>query len=302
MEGNLPEFLKIKLKEQYGEEITKRIIEGYSKKKKVTLRVNTLKSNLEKIEKELISEGIEYERVSWNEEALIINNVREKEIQHLEIYEKGEIYLQSLSSMLPPLILEPEEESDILDMAAAPGGKTTQIASIVNNKASITACEMNRIRAERLKYNIEKQGASCVYVMVTDARKIDNFFSFDKILLDAPCSGSGTLEINNQDLENTFTEKLIKKSTSSQLALLKKAINILKPGKEMVYSTCSILKEENEEIVGKVLSSVNAEIVPIEFNGMKDLPLLPTSLEGTLCVQPNELYEGFFIAKIRKIK
>ena len=302
MEGNLPEFLKIKLKEQYGEEITKRIIEGYSKKRKVTLRVNTLKSNLEKIEKELINEGIEYERVSWSEETLIINNVREKEIQNLEIYEKGEIYLQSLSSMLPPLILEPEEESDILDMAAAPGGKTTQIAALVNNKASITACEMNRIRAERLKYNIEKQGASCVYVMVTDARKIDNFFSFDKILLDAPCSGSGTLEINNQDLENTFTEKLIKKSTSSQLALLKKAINILKPGKEMVYSTCSILKEENEEIVGKVLSSVNAEIVPIEFNGMKDLPLLPTSLEGTLCVQPNELYEGFFIAKIRKIK
>ena len=302
MEGNLPEFLIIKLKEQYGEEITKRIIEGYSKKRKVTLRVNTLKSNLEKIEKELINEGIEYERVSWNEEALIINNVREKEIQHLEIYKKGEIYLQSLSSMLPPLILEPEEGSDILDMAAAPGGKTTQIAAIVNNKASITACEMNIIRAERLKYNIEKQGATCIYVMVTDARKIDNFFSFDKILLDAPCSGSGTLEINNQDLENTFTEKLIKKSTSSQLALLKKAINILKPGKEMVYSTCSILKEENEEIVGKVLSNVNAEIVPIEFNGMKDLPLLPTTLEGTLCVQPNELYEGFFIAKIRKIK
>lgn len=302
MEKNIPEFLKIKLEEQYGQEVTKRIIEGYSKKRKVTFRVNTLKSNLEKIEKELTKDGIEYERVSWSKEALIINNVREKEIQHLGIYEKGEIYLQSLSSMLPPLILEPEEESDILDMAAAPGGKTTQIASLVNNKASITACEMNKIRAERLRYNIEKQGATCVYVMVTDARKIDNFFSFDKILLDAPCSGSGTLEINNQDLEKTFTEKLIKKSTSSQMALLKKAINILKPGKEMVYSTCSILKEENEEIVSKVLSNINAEIVPIEFSGMKDLPLLPTKLEGTLCVQPNELYEGFFIAKIRKIK
>lgn len=302
MEKNIPEFLKIKLEEQYGQEVTKRIIEGYSKKRKVTFRVNTLKSNLEKIEKELTKDGIEYERASWSKEALIINNVREKEIQHLGIYEKGEIYLQSLSSMLPPLILEPEEESDILDMAAAPGGKTTQIASLVNNKASITACEMNKIRAERLRYNIEKQGATCVYVMVTDARKIGNFFSFDKILLDAPCSGSGTLEINNQDLEKTFTEKLIKKSTSSQMALLKKAINILKPGKEMVYSTCSILKEENEEIVSKVLSNINAEIVPIEFGGMKDLPLLPTKLEGTLCVQPNELYEGFFIAKIRKIK
>ncbi len=296
----IPEFLKVKLKTQYGEEITKKIIEGYHKERKVTFRVNTLKSNSEKIERELIKNGIDYERVSWNKEAFIINSVREKEIQHLEIYEKGEIYLQSLSSMLPPIILEPKEGTDILDMAAAPGGKTTQIASLVNNKASITACEMNRIRAERLKYNIEKQGATCVYVMTTDARKIDNFFLFDNILLDAPCSGSGTLEVNNQNLERTFTEKLIKKSTSSQLALLRKAINILKPGKEMVYSTCSILQEENEEIVSKVLSSVNAEIVPIEFFGEKNFPFLPTSLEGTLCVRPNELYEGFFIAKIRK--
>lgn len=296
----IPEFLKVKLKTQYGEEITKKIIEGYHKERKVTFRVNTLKSNSEKIERELIKNGIDYERVSWNKEAFIINSVREKEIQHLEIYEKGEIYLQSLSSMLPPIILEPKKGTDILDMAAAPGGKTTQIASLVNNKASITACEMNRIRAERLKYNIEKQGTTCVYVMTTDARKIDNFFLFDSILLDAPCSGSGTLEVNNQNLERTFTEKLIKKSTSSQLALLRKAINILKPGKEMVYSTCSILQEENEEIVSKVLSSVNAEIVPIEFLGEKNFPFLPTSLEGTLCVRPNELYEGFFIAKIRK--
>ena len=298
----IPEFLKVKLKAQYGEEITKKIIEGYHKERKVTFRVNTLKSNSEKIKRELIKNGIDYERVSWNKEAFIINSVREKEIQHLEIYEKGEIYLQSLSSMLPPIILEPKKGTDILDMAAAPGGKTTQIASLVNNKASITACEMNRIRAERLKYNIEKQGATCVYVMTTDARKIDNFFLFDSILLDAPCSGSGTLEVNNQNLERTFTEKLIKKSTSSQLALLRKAINILKPGKEMVYSTCSILQEENEEIVSKVLSSVNAEIVPIEFLGEKNFPFLPTSIEGTLCVRPNELYEVFFIAKIRKIK
>ena len=301
MEKNIPEFLMIKLKEQYGEELTKRIIDGYCKRRKVTLRVNTLKSNLEKIEKELSKNGIEYERVLWSKEALIINNVREKEIQNLKIYEKGEIYLQSLSSMLPPIILNPEKETDILDMAAAPGGKTTQIAALVNNKARITACEMNRIRAERLKYNIEKQGASCVYVMVTDARKIDDFFSFDKILLDAPCSGSGTLEIDDQDLEKIFTEKLIKKSISSQSALLKKAINILKPGKEMVYSTCSILSCENEEIIYKILKEGKVEIIPIEFDGINNLPLLPTKIEGTLCVYPNEFYEGFFIAKIRKV-
>ena len=300
MEVNIPKFLEEMLQTQYGEKITKKIIEGYSKKRKVTLRVNTIKSNIEKVENILKENGIEYEKVPWSEEAFIIKNTREKEIQNLEIYNNGEIYLQSLSSMLPPIILNPEEGTDILDMAAAPGGKTTQMAAIVNNKASITACEMNKLRAERLKYNVEKQGASCVYTMVTDARRLDSFFSFDKILLDAPCSGSGTLNTENTKLEKIFTPKLIKKSTESQIALLRKAISILKPGKEMVYSTCSILQEENEEVVKKVLMGGKVEVVPIKFDGMEHLPMLPSKIQGSLCVLPNELYEGFFITKIKK--
>ena len=136
--------------------------------------------------------------------------------------------------------------------------------------------------------------------MTKDARYIDDFFSFDQILLDAPCSGSGTLNINDSNLKNVFTKKLIEKSISSQLALLKKAIKILKPGKEMVYSTCSILACENEDVVKKALSSENAEIVPIDFEGIEYIPVLPTKIDGTLCVCPNELYEGFFVAKIRK--
>ena len=203
--------------------------------------------------------------------------------------------------MLPPIMLKPEKETDILDMAAAPGGKTTQMAALVNNEARITACEMNAIRAERLKYNIEKQGASCVYVMVVDARNIDSFFSFDQILLDAPCSGSGTLSSKNPGLEKTFTKQLIDKSKKAQIKLLKKAIDVLKPGKEMVYSTCSILQEENEDIVNQVLNN-NLEIVPIKIEGMEQLPLLPSKIKGCLCVKPNEQYEGFFIAKIKKRK
>ena len=300
MELNIPEFFKEMLQAQYGEEVTKKIIEGYSKKRKVTLRVNTIRSNIEKIENILKINQIEYEKVPWSKDAFIIKNVREKEIRDLEIYQNGDIYLQSLSSMLPPIILNPEEGTDILDMAAAPGGKTTQMAAMVNNKATITACEMNKLRAERLKYNIQKQGATCVYIMTTDARRLDNFFSFDKILLDAPCSGSGTLDIENQKIEKTFTEKLIKKSSDSQTVLLRKAISILKPGKEMVYSTCSILQQENEDIVKKALIGGKVEIVPINFDGMEHLPVLPSKIEGTLCVCPNELYEGFFIAKIKK--
>lgn len=184
----IPDFLLEMLKNQYGEEITNKIIEGYSKIRKSTFRVNTLKTTSNKIEEVLNKNNIEFKKPSWSNDAFIIENKSKKEIEELDIYDNGEIYLQSLSSMLPPIILQPKENTDILDMAAAPGGKTTQIAALTNNNAHITACEMNNIRMERLKYNIEKQGATSVYIMQQDSRRIDDFFSFDKILLDAPCS------------------------------------------------------------------------------------------------------------------
>lgn len=296
----MPEFLEKLLKEQYGEEFKNKILQGYSAKRLVTFRVNTLKSCISEIEECLNNLNIEYEKVPWSKEAFIIKNARENEIQELDIYKQGKIYLQSLSSMLPPIILNPKEGTDILDMAAAPGGKTTQLAALSNNKAHITACEMNNIRIEKLKYNVEKQGATCVYIMQKDSRQIDDFFSFDNILLDAPCSGSGTLNLEDKNLEKYFTLKLIEKSSKSQLALLRKAIKILKKEQEMVYSTCSILSKENEEIVEKIMKENKVEIVPTEFEGMEELPLLPSKIKGTLCVCPNELYEGFYIAKIKK--
>lgn len=296
----MPEFLIQMLEKQYEEEIKNKILKGYNLKRKVTFRVNTLKSNSEEIEQVLNKLNFEYEKAPWSEDAFILKDAKESDIQELEIYKQGKIYLQSLSSILPPIILKPQEGADILDMAAAPGGKTTELAALTNNKAHITACEMNNIRIEKLKYNVEKQGASCVYIMQKDSRQIDDFFSFDQILLDAPCSGSGTLNSEDNNISKYFTTKLIEKTTKSQITLLKKALKILKPNCEMVYSTCSILEKENEEIVKKAISGLNAEIVPIDFEGIENLPLLPTKLKGTLCVCPNELYEGFFIAKIKK--
>lgn len=112
--------------------------------------------------------------------------------------------------------------------------------------------------------------------------------------------GSGTLNINDKKIEKTLTKKLIEKVTSSQLELLKKAIKILKPGHEMIYSTCSVLSVENEEIVNKAIQGSKAKIVPIEFIGKEEIQQLPTKIKGTLCVKPTENYEGFFIAKIQK--
>ena len=202
MEKQIPEFLKTMLIEQYGEEIANKIIDGYSKQRYVTLRANTIKATNEEIKKELKNSNIEYKEIEWYKDALIIKNVKENEIRKMPIYEEGKIYLQSLSSMLPPIVLEPKEGENILDMAAAPGGKTTQIAAITDNDSYITACEKNKIRAERLKYNLQKQGVTCTNVMTEDARQLSDYFSFDKILLDAPCSGSGTENV----FENNFSK------------------------------------------------------------------------------------------------
>ena len=300
--NKLPQFLIDELNKQYGEEITNKIILGYAENRVVSLRVNTLKANIEKVCEELTKNNIEFEKVYWSNVALVIKNATEEDIQKLSIYENGEIYLQSLSSMLPPVIMQPKENTDILDMTAAPGGKTTQIAAISNNNANITACEMNNIRIEKLKYNIDKQGATSVAIMQADSRNLSDYFAFDQILLDAPCSGSGTIDINNEKTYKNFTDVLVEKSTKSQLTLLKKALKILKPGHEMIYSTCSILARENEDILNKALKGANAEIVQIELEGIEDIPLLPTKIEGTLCVCPNKYYEGFFVAKIRKDK
>lgn len=302
MNNEVPEFLIKLLKEQYSEELVEEIIKGYSVKRQVSLRVNTLKSTLEEITKVLEENNIEFENVPWSNLALVIKNVSEKELENLSIYAEGKIYLQSLSSMMPPIILNPKEKTDILDMAAAPGGKTTQMAAMTHNAANITACELNTIRAERLKYNVQKQGASRVFVMQKDSRFIDDFFSFDNILLDAPCSGSGTINVNDERLHESFTMKLIEKSQKVQKALFEKALKILKPGSEMVYSTCSILMCENENIVQNVLDKFNCEIIPIDFEKTEKLKLLPTKIPGTLCVCPNEYYEGFFIAKLKKNK
>ena len=294
MEKQIPQFLITMLTEQYGEKITKQILDGYTKQKYVTLRANKIKTRAEDIEEQLIKNNIKFRKIGWYKDAIIIECAREDEIRKTEMYENGEIYLQSLSSMLPPIILEPEKGENILDMAAAPGGKTTQIASITENKAFITACEKNKIRAEKLKYNLQKQGVTCVNIMAEDARKLSDYFSFDKILLDAPCSGSGTANI----FDYRFSKELVQRSSKTQEELLRKAIKISKSGGEIIYSTCSILKQENEEILKKIIKSGKVEIVPIKINS--EIPTLPVGLDGTICVAPTELYEGFFVAKIYK--
>ena len=300
MQHNIPEFLLELLLKQYGKNTTKSILKGYSNNRPITLRANTLKTSINYIKNTLNTLNISFKNVPWYTDALILENTSEEQIKNLDIYKEGFIYLQNLSSMIPPIILNPQENENILDMAAAPGGKTTQMLALSQNKAFITACEKNKIRAERLKYNINKQNANRVNVMTKDSRNLDDFFSFDKILLDAPCSGSGTINLSNNNLEKIFTKDLIDRSTKFQHQLLTKAVKLIKPGHEIIYSTCSILSVENENIVQDFIYSNKLQIIPIDKNVFPDIHFLPTSIAGTLCIAPSELYEGFFVAKLKK--
>ncbi len=296
----LPEFFVKSIEAQYGAETAARIRDGMQGPRRTSLRANRLKTTPEAVAALLSAQGIAFERLPWSEDAFLLPEAAERDIWQLPAYEQGEIYLQNLSSMLPPIALAPRPGADILDMAAAPGGKTAQMAAMTGNRANITACEMNKIRAEKLQYNLKKQGTARVNVMIQDARKLEDFFRFDQILLDAPCSGSGTLLLSDPRGIRAFSEKLVRNSAAVQLQLLRKALGLLKAGGSMVYSTCSILEIENESVVRSALKGKKAHVEAIDFPGMERLPLLPSSLPGALCLCPTEAHEGFFMARIRK--
>ena len=292
---HMPVFLREMLSSGYGAEAEK-IFAGFGAERVLSFRANTLKTTAEAVAETLEKEGISYRRVPWYADAFVLNQSEGSRITKLPLYERGEIYLQSLSSMLPPLVLKPQAGERILDMTAAPGGKTTQMAALSDGGALITACERENIRFQRLKYNLNKQGASRVNAMQQDASKLDEFFRFDKILLDAPCSGSGTY-LENQP--SKISEKLMMGCIKQQKALLCKALKLLKEGGTLLYSTCSLFKQENELMVESALKGTGCKLVPIEEDFLSQLPLL-SGREGTVTVCPNEEFEGFFLAKIQK--
>lgn len=262
-------------------------------KKKTTFRVNNLKSNKEEIESILNSNNIKYSKVDFYDDAFILKT--DINLRELDIYKEGKIYVQSLSSMLPPLYFDYKQNDSIIDMAAAPGGKTSEIASITNDTILITAVEKNKLRGEKLIYNLDKQGLKHYSIIFEDATKLNEFMKFNKVLLDAPCSGSGTIL---KEQLNSITEDLVNRSSNIQKELLDKAINLVNVGDEIIYSTCSIFKVENEEVINKFIQEGRVEVIPINTS----IETLPSTIEGVLTIKPTELYEGFFISKLKKLK
>ena len=190
--------------------VADKILAGMATKRNTTLRVNTLKYNIQDLMRYFREINIKFERVDFYKDALIIKNATEKDIQKLDIYEKGYIYLQSLSSMVPPLVLGVKENEQVLDMAAAPGSKTTQISAMMNNTGHIVANELDKIRYERLKFNLENQGVTNTEVINGRGESLGNKYSesFDKVLLDTPCSGEGRFIAENAGTYRNWSKEL----------------------------------------------------------------------------------------------
>ncbi|NSW90807.1 MAG: RsmB/NOP family class I SAM-dependent RNA methyltransferase [Firmicutes bacterium] len=296
---------------QYSPNELERIYSGFMSARPVTLRVNRLKTDIRSVMNIFRKDNIKFERVLWYEDALIIRNKKEKDIELHGLFVDGKIYLQSLSSMIPPLIIQPQKGWKILDLTAAPGSKTTQLASIMGNDGFILANELNPIRAERLKFNIERQGANIVEVRVGDGKRLENNWNeyFDAVLLDAPCSGTGLFSISSPQSYRGWTIRNMLRCSKEQKKLLETAIRVLKTGGVLVYSTCSIMKEENEDNVAWMLENfrgrIEAEKINLNLTGLgvdvKRVDIAGSS-DNIILILPTALYEGFFISKFRKIE
>lgn len=302
----LPKEFVESLYENYTPLSVDKILSGMSGNRSTTLRVNTLKYSIQDLMKELKSSNIKFERVPWFRDALIIKNKKEKDIQNLEIYNKGYIYLQSLPSMIPPLVLEPKEGEKVLDMTAAPGSKTTEMAMLMNNKGKILANELDKLRCERLKYNVDMQGAEIVKVINQRGEKLGNLYpnNFDKVLLDAPCSGEGRFLANDVKTYRNWSKKSVIQLAKLQKKLFKSAYDALKPGGVMVYSTCTLNKEENEDVLEWAIDNLNLKIIDIKIEIKEGISAFTEgrdiSIGKAIRILPSKDMEGFFVAKLKK--
>ena len=298
----------------YPEFDIKKILLALDKERPVTIRVNTLKTTVETVESELIKEKIKFEKIKQLSVAYVVPALSNKQVTNLNIYKSSQIYIQSLSSMLPAIILNPAPEDKILDMCAAPGSKTSQIAALINNQGEIIANDISRERLYKLKANLESQGVTNTKITSYPGQTIWQRYKeyFDKVLVDAPCSMEGRFKTSDPETYADWSEKKIKSLAKQQKWLLRSAISTTKPGGVIVYSTCTLAPEENEEVINWILEKEKGKVALEEINlNINGVTKGITNWEGkeydqeltkTIRINPDEIMEGFYIAKLRKIK
>ena len=310
---SLPEEFLSRLEAQFDQATYKKLLNGFKANRYTSARVNTIKTDIATVTRKLREKNIHAEQLPYLKNALVFKNHNEKLFEEMDMFKNGEIYLQSLSSQLPAIVLNPQSGEKVLDMTAAPGSKTTQIASMMGNNGEIVANELDNIRFERLKFNIQRQGVTNTITRLGNAITLGNEFPdmFDRVLLDAPCGGEGKMHTEYPSTYRFWSVKFIHQHSRLQKQLFLSAYRALKPGGAMVYSTCTLAPEENEKIVEWALTRFpDLKLKKIQLPIPGALPVLRKFLDLTfseelqkcLKVGPNEYFEGFFVANFEKGK
>ena len=248
-----PKFYTEYFYNNYGEEFTKKLLKANNEMPPFTIRVNTLKTSKSDLMNNLKELGFEIEETVYDNALNILNP---KGIIDTKYFDEGHFYVQDLGSILVASFLNPRENSSLLDLCAAPGGKTTHLAEIMNNTGEIIACDKSQGKIKLIQENAKRLGVKNIETRVNDARVLNKDFidRFDYVLVDAPCSGTGLYRKKpdikwNKDLED------IKSLAEIQLEILDKAKDYVKDGGELLYSTCSLSKIENEDVINKFLEN-----------------------------------------------
>jgi len=276
-----------------------------------SIRVNTLKIDIEECAERLRADW-NVEPVLWCPEGFFIEHKGSRlDVGNTIEHALGYYYVQEAASMIPPIVLDPKPGEVVLDMAAAPGSKSSQIAQYMQNQGLLVANDVKGARLASLGINLQRCGVhNAIITLMQGQAYAKSGILFDKILLDAPCSGIGTIRKSPKTI-NMWNPDMVKRLASLQKKLITTAWSQLKPGGRLVYSTCSLEPEENEGVVDYLLSK-NDDARMVEF----DLPMKRADpvreFEGKeydQCVnaclrlwpQDNDT-EGFFVSAIEKVR
>ena len=290
----------------FPQSVAEAILRGMGSRRCTTLRVNTLRCDAATLMRFFRESAIKHRRVPWYPDAFVLSELRERDAEGWDVYTQGRIYLQSLSSMVPVLALGPLPGEQVLDIAAAPGSKTTKLAALMENAGRITANALDGVRAERLAYNVRLQGCGNVEVRVGRGEKLGEGEPecYDRVLLDVPCSGEGRFIVFEPATSRGWSRKRITEYVRLQKKLLASGARALKPGGVLVYSTCTLNLEENEKAVQWALENLPLAVeripvtIPGSYSGMARG--LHPSVGKALRIFPDAEREGFFVCRMKK--
>ncbi|MFW5973088.1 MAG: RsmB/NOP family class I SAM-dependent RNA methyltransferase [Bacteroidota bacterium] len=294
-----------------GEDDARQAVAAMSEPRRTSFRVNTLKADLSLVQ-ELERAGLHPTHLPFLETAFSVPPEERDVLLNSEIYRRNLIYVQSASSMIPALALDPQPSEAILDLTAAPGSKTLQMAAMMNNCGEIAAVEIVRERFYRMNALLREYGAENVRTFLRNGMTVWRHRPdhFDRVLLDAPCSSEGRFEAAEPETYAYWSLRKIREMQRKQRKLLYSAVRSLRPGGVLVYSTCSFAPEENELVLTELLRNfedVTVEPLGVEVTSMRSAlarwegkSFDPRLGRHARRIVPDGLFEGFFVARLRK--